>query len=130
MVGLSGFRDYYSHQLSGGMKQRAAIARALAQKPSVILMDEPFASLDADTRTTLGREIVDIWHKAGAEITILFVTHSIIEAISVATKFMVLKGDDYLIFPNPVKGKTGSVRSPEDEGFDECWKKLKNLIRN
>lgn len=129
LVRLTNFKDYYPHQLSGGMKQRVAIARALSQQPSVILMDEPFASLDADTRTTLCKELLHIWHKANGNITVLFVTHSIIEAISVATKFLVLKDDGYLIFDNTVEGEKGLVKTPENKGFDQCWKYLKNLIR-
>lgn len=131
MVGLSKFYDYYPHQLSGGMKQRTAIARSLAQEPSVILMDEPFASLDTDTRTVLCREVLDIWHKAGGKITILFVTHGILEAISIANRFVVLdikKG--YSVFDNIVEGVAGKMKNPEDKGFDECWSKLNNMIRN
>ncbi len=130
LVKLNNFKNYYPHQLSGGMKQRVAIARALAQKPSVILMDEPFASLDADTRSSLGKELIDIWYKAKNEITVLFVTHSIIEAISLANKFFILKEDGYLLFDNPVKAENGKVKSPENEGFDDCWKKIKDIIRH
>lgn len=131
MAGLSKFYDYYPHQLSGGMKQRTAIARSLAQEPSVILMDEPFASLDADTRTTLRREVLDIWYKADGKITILFVTHGLLEAISIASRFVVLdmkKG--YSVFDNIVEGVAGKLKNPEDKGFDECWSKLNNMIRN
>lgn len=131
MVGLSKFHDYYPHQLSGGMKQRTAIARSLAQEPSVILMDEPFASLDADTRTALRKEVLDIWYKADGKITILFVTHGLLEAISIASRFVVLdmkKG--YSVFDNPVEGAAGKMKNPEDKGFDECWSKLNNMIRN
>lgn len=131
MVGLNKFHDYYPHQLSGGMKQRTAIARSLAQEPSVILMDEPFASLDADTRTALRREVLDIWYKADGKITILFVTHGLLEAISIASRFFVLdmkKG--YSVFDNPVEGVAGKLKNPEDKGFDECWSKLNNMIRN
>ena len=130
MVGMLKFKNYYPHQLSGGMKQRTAIARSLIQKPSVILMDEPFASLDADTRTILRREVLDIWYKAKGKLTILFVTHSILEAISFATKFLVLdmtKG--YKMFDNTVSGSAGKLKTPEDDGFDECWTKLNNMIR-
>lgn len=131
MVGLGKFHDYYPHQLSGGMKQRTAIARSLAQEPSVILMDEPFASLDADTRTAIRKELLDIWYKANGKITILFVTHGILEAISIASRFLVLdmkKG--YSIFDNTVEAVPGKMKNPEDRGFDECWSKLNNMIRN
>lgn len=130
MVGLDKFHDYYPHQLSGGMKQRVAIARSLIQEPSVILMDEPFASLDADTRASLRQEILDIWYKSSKKLTILFVTHSIIEAISMATRFLVLgKSDSIIDIPNTVSGGPNKLKSPEDEGFDECWTTLNELIR-
>jgi len=130
LVGLTQFKNYYPHQLSGGMKQRVAIARSLAQKPSVILMDEPFASLDADTRTSLQNELISIWSKS--KITILFVTHSIIEAIALGSKFLVMGGNEdsvRMYMDNPVQGTPGRLRDPEDEGFSECWGQLKNLVR-
>lgn len=130
MVGLENFHNYYPHQLSGGMKQRVAIARSLIQEPSVILMDEPFASLDADTRASLRQELLDIWYKSSNKLTILFVTHSIIEAISMATRFLILgKGDCIIDIPNNVSGGPNKLKSPEDAGFDECWAKLNELIR-
>lgn len=132
MVGLSKFHDLLPHQLSGGMKQRVAIARALVQEPSVILMDEPFASLDADTRTSLRKEVLEIWYKSGKKMTILFVTHGILEAISVASKFLVLNNKDksYHMFDNNVVGEQGQLKDPKCDGFDECWVKLNNMIRN
>ena len=130
MVGLAEFKDYYPHQLSGGMKQRVAIARALAAEPSLILMDEPFASLDADTRVMLQGELKKIWHETG--ITILFVTHSIIEAISLSTKFLVMgKGEEgvRLFTDNLVEGERGKLRNPESPGYSECWSMLSRMIR-
>lgn len=79
MVGLSGFENALPHQISGGMRQRVALARALAVDPAALLMDEPFAAIDAITRETLQREIVDIWAKTRK--TIVFVTHSVAEAV-------------------------------------------------
>jgi NitT/TauT family transport system ATP-binding protein len=78
-VGLSGCEDLYPRELSGGMKQRVAIARTLAVEPSVLLMDEPFASLDAQTRNGMQEFLVDLWLKTGT--TIVFVTHSVDEAV-------------------------------------------------
>lgn len=130
MVGLVNFKDYYPHYLSGGMKQRVAIARALALEPSLILMDEPFASLDADTRTMLQGELKSIWYNSG--ITVLFVTHSIIEAIALSTKFLAMgEGDTSikLFGDNPVDGEAGKLRTPESPGYSECWGMLSKIIR-
>lgn len=131
LVGLSNFANYYPHQLSGGMKQRVAIARSLALEPSVILMDEPFASLDADTRNVLRKELLNIWNKVENQITILFVTHNIHEAISMGTKFLVIVSpNDIRYFDNQVGiNMRGVAKSPEHEGFNECWSLLNNMIR-
>lgn len=91
MVGLAGFEEFYPHALSGGMKQRAAIARALAVKPSLLLMDEPFGALDAQTRTRLQGELNDIWTATG--VSILFVTHSIEEAVRLGHRIIVMGTD-------------------------------------
>jgi NitT/TauT family transport system ATP-binding protein len=88
MVGLEGFEKRYPHELSGGMKQKAAIARALANEPKILLMDEPFGSLDALTRETLQQELLSIWQQT--EATVLFVTHSVLEAIYLADKVAVM----------------------------------------
>jgi NitT/TauT family transport system ATP-binding protein len=89
LVGLRKFSDNFPHQLSGGMKQRVAIARALAPNPRVLLMDEPFGALDAQTRAQMQSHLLEIWRNV--DVTILFITHDLDEAIFLADRIVVLK---------------------------------------
>lgn len=91
LVGLERFADAWPHQLSGGMKQRVAIARALANKPRILLMDEPFGALDAQTRGKMQANLIEIWRNI--DITILFITHDLDEAIYLADRILVLKAN-------------------------------------
>jgi NitT/TauT family transport system ATP-binding protein len=87
-VGLTNFADAYPHTLSGGMKQRVALARALASQPDILLMDEPFAALDALTRRKMQEELLTLWEES--RFTVIFVTHSIEEAILVGSRILIL----------------------------------------
>ena len=89
LVGLSKFADSYPHQLSGGMKQRVAIARALANQPRILLMDEPFGALDAQTRAKMQSYLMEIWKNI--DVTIVFITHDLDEAVFLADRILVLK---------------------------------------
>ncbi len=125
MVGLSGFEKAYPHQLSGGMKQRAAIARSLALDPEILLMDEPFGSLDAQTRTILQSELVRIWQEVGS--TIIFITHNIQEAILLGDRVLVMSAQ-----PGRIKAVVDNhlprPRMPETPEFMDLWHKLYGML--
>src|SRR6187549_4057243 len=88
LVGLTNFRNHYPHQLSGGMRQRSAIARAFVTDPGMLLMDEPFAALDAQNRTILQAELVRLWEETGK--TVIYITHSIEEALLLGDRTIVM----------------------------------------
>ncbi len=89
MVGLSGFERYYPHQLSGGMQQRVGLARALVRQPEILLMDEPFGALDAQTRTVLQDELLALWGRVRS--TVLFITHDLDEAIYLSDRVVIMR---------------------------------------
>ena len=127
IMGLARFANAYPHQLSGGMQQRIAIARLLVNEPEVLLMDEPFASLDAQTRTALGEELVRVWQQD--QRTVLFVTHSIDEAIMLADRLVVMtrrpgriKVDMPIHLPRP--------RDPASDDFNHLRKTITDYIRH
>lgn len=125
MVGLTGFEESYPHELSGGMKQRVAIARALANDPESILMDEPFAALDVQTRHKLQEELVQIWqdeHK-----TIIFVTHNVDEAVFLADRVVVLSSSPGEIIKT-YKIELERMRDRTSTQFIELKRKITDLV--
>jgi len=132
MVGLDGFEAHYPHELSGGMKQRVGIARALATEPDVLLMDEPFAALDAQTRDLMQAELLRIWQ--AAKKTVLFVTHQIDEAIFLSDRVVVMTrrpGRTKRIFAVPLaRPRDYEMRAtPEFNRLKlEIWHALKDEI--
>jgi len=128
LVGLGGFEDSYPSQLSGGMKQRAAIARTLAIDPHILLMDEPFGALDAQTRSLMQAELLRIWQ--GSRKTVIFVTHDVHEAVFLAERIAVMSARPgrikEIVETSFDKDDPGLARSPAFvETVDHVW----NLVR-
>jgi NitT/TauT family transport system ATP-binding protein len=122
-VHLSDATDSYPHTLSGGMKQRVAIARGMAMEPDILLMDEPFAALDALTRRTCQDELLHLWE--GTKFTVLFVTHSIAEAIKIGNRILLLSPH-----PGRVKAEVVDVDrvSPTDGSAGRLEKQIHDLL--
>jgi len=130
MTGLEGFEGKYPHQLSGGMRQRVGIARALAVDPAVLLMDEPFSALDAQTRTLMMEELLGIWERTRT--SILYVTHNIQEAVYMADRVIVLsRRPGHVLETVPVELKRprheGQLGEP---GFLHATERIWGLIKS
>ncbi|WP_055107889.1 ABC transporter ATP-binding protein [Paenibacillus ihumii] len=134
LVGLSGFENRYPHELSGGMKQRIAIARSLAYDPEVLLMDEPFAALDAQTRETLQSELLRIWE--ATKKTIIFITHGIEEAVYLGQRVAVMSsrpGRIKEVVEIPFQGRTSEEDLRAHPEFvrlrHQIWDLLKDEVQ-
>ena len=127
MIGLDRFADAYPHQLSGGMKQRVAIARVLANDAAVLLMDEPFGALDAMTRERLQTELLTLWEATG--LTVLFVTHAIEEAILLADRVIVMSPGPGRISAD-VRIELARPRDVVSAPFNEMRRELAELLHH
>jgi NitT/TauT family transport system ATP-binding protein len=133
LVGLAGFENAYPYQMSGGMQQRCGLARALAVAPRVLLMDEPFAAVDAQTREILQFELLRIWEQRPT--TMVFVTHSIEEAVLMGDRVVVLKGrpskiDETITIDLPRPRTRDTLREPRfAELRERVWGRLMNEAR-
>lgn len=123
-VNLLSYKDYYPHQLSGGMKQRVAIAKGMALGSKIIMMDEPFAALDAMTRNQMQSELMHIKEKE--KMTVLFITHNIQEAIALGNRIVVMSNDG--IIKEHMYSTIEKPVTPASEGYGELWKHLNNLL--
>lgn len=131
LAGLAGFENRYPSQLSGGMSKRASIVRALAYDPPVILMDEPFGPLDAQTRMILQDELLKIWEQKRQ--TIVFVTHDLVEAVALADRVVVMThrpGKIRDVIPVPMSRPRDIFEIHRQDGFDEAHARLWNIFRH
>ncbi len=126
IMNLEEFADLYPHQLSGGMQQRIAIARLLINDPEILLMDEPFAALDAQTRTLLGEELVRVWQQSRR--TVLFVTHSVDEAIFLADRLLVMTKRPGR-FKADLRIDLSRPRDPASDEFNAIRREVTRLVR-
>jgi NitT/TauT family transport system ATP-binding protein len=126
LVGLSGFEDYHPHRLSGGMRQRVGLARALAVEPAALLMDEPFGALDAQTRLAMQQALSEIWK--AAKRTVLFVTHDIREAVYLSDRVLVLTGRPAVI-STELTIELPRPRDRHSARFQEYERRLEEALR-
>jgi len=131
LVNLKGFEQAYPYQVSGGMRQRAGLARALAVEPDILLMDEPFASVDAMTREVLHDELLSIWE--GRRKTVVFITHSIDEAIVLSDEILVMSRSPATVveripvnIPRPRRERTVRTLAEFGELRERCWSLLEH----
>lgn len=129
LAGLSHAAERYPNELSGGMQQRVGVVRALANNPDVLLMDEPFASVDAQTRMTLQEELTRIWEERRP--TVVFITHDVSEAVFLANRVVVLsKGHVMAEVEVPLERPRSWTRLVEDDGFKALSNQVLQLVRS
>jgi len=133
-VGLKGFEHRYPHHLSGGQRKRVAMAQVLINRPPILLMDEPFGALDAQTRTLMGQELSELWAELGA--TVLFVTHDLEEAVALSDRVILvtsgpdasLKGDYRVPLERPRQVTDARFMTGFDEVYERVWRDLKEEV--
>ena len=131
MVGLSGFEKHYPHQLSGGMRKRASIIRTMVYEPDIVLMDEPFGPLDAQTKMLLQRDLLRVWDMRKQ--TILFVTHDLVEAVALSDNVVVMSarpGRIKGIFPISVERPRDVFQIHAAAGFAEDYERIWSSFRS
>jgi NitT/TauT family transport system ATP-binding protein len=134
-VGLSGFEDAYPHELSGGMRQRGNIARTLIYEPELIMMDEPFGPLDAQTRLQLQSELLKIWEETG--VSVLFITHDLAEAVALSTDVLIMSkrpGRIEKVCAVDLKRPRDISRIHDDAQYralyDTLWEALRDIVQD
>jgi NitT/TauT family transport system ATP-binding protein len=128
LVGLTGQERKYPAELSGGMKQRIQIARALVNEPAMLLMDEPFAALDAQTRALMQVELANVWHTTHT--TVLFITHDIDEAVTLGTRIGVMRAGPRADVKGVIDVALDGARSRTDDAFLKYYKQVYEMIRD
>ncbi len=131
LVGLTGFEDRYPFELSGGMQKRASLIRTIIYEPSIVLMDEPYGPLDAQTRLILQQELLKIWSRS--RMTVVFVTHDLVEAIALSDRVLVMTrrpGTIKAVVDVPLARPRNVFEIHQQEGFNETYQQLWGLMRS